>query len=260
MKANSHVRRTAGPRNPVPFLTRQVIRIISITLAVSAVFGLTLSSDSIQRTLAGQRTSFVIASQGSVSTISAPKPFVDPGPGTLGNFDTLGLSGTTSPTSVSPSLVAANLTFSTLTRGAGLTQGAASNAFTSSSWQTAAALVVAGNTDYYEFTMTPTAGYEFSVSALRVGLQRSSTGPAIVEVRSSADSYATSLGTFGVTTSLLTFTADLAATPDLQDRTSPLTFRFYGYGASAAGGTLRIQRVISPLMLGVEVDGTVESR
>jgi hypothetical protein len=198
---------------------------------------------------------YILAAYGGSSGRTSQTAFTDAGPGSLGNYATVGLSGMSAPATVSPSNVATNVTFSTLSRGAGLSAAATSDAFNSSSWPPT---YIAGNTDYYEFTIAPTFGYKFSASELRVGLQRSSSGPDKAELRSSLDSYSSTIGSLlSVGTGLATFTINLSSVSGLQNRTSPVTFRIYGYGATAAGGTLRIQRVTSPGMVGLEVDGTV---
>jgi hypothetical protein len=198
---------------------------------------------------------YILAAYGGSSGRTSQTAFTDAGPGSLGNYATVGLSGMSAPATVSPSNVATNVTFSALSRGAGLSAAATSDAFNSSSWPLT---YIAGNTDYYEFTIAPTFGYKFSASELRVGLQRSSSGPDKAELRSSLDSYGSTIGSLlSVGTGLATFTINLSSVSGLQNRTSLVTFRIYGYGASAAGGTLRIQRVTSPGMVGLEVDGTV---
>ena len=118
--------------------------------------------------------------------------------------------------------------------------------------------MIAGNTDYYEFTITPDSCRKFSASELRVGLARSATGPASAELRSSLDSYGSTIGSvITVPTTLATFTINLSLVSGLQNQTSAVIFRIYGYNASGATGTMRIQNVASPVMVGLEVDGTV---
>ncbi|MDW8309920.1 MAG: kelch repeat-containing protein, partial [Verrucomicrobiales bacterium] len=202
---------------------------------------------------------FDLSAVGTTSGLIAQVQFTDASPGSLGNYATAGLPNSPVPTSVSPSNVAAGVTFSNLTRGSGLTPEGTADAFNSSSWPTTSTLTISGNTDYYEFTITPNPCRKFSASELRVGLQRSSNGPKKVELRSSLDSYATTIGSVIdlSTTSLTTFTINLSPVAGLQNRSSAVTLRIYGYDANSAPGTLRIQRVITPPMVGLEVDGTV---
>ena len=179
-------------------------------------------------------------------------------PGSLGNYATTGLSGVT--VSIAPSNVATNTTFSNLTRGSGLTATSVTNAFNSSGWTTSA---TPDANDYYEFTITPNAAHQFSASELRVGLQRSSTGPANVVLRTSLDSFATNVGPV-ITPPIApaataTSVIDLTPVSGLQNSSTPVTLRLYGYGAGSSAGTLRIERVTTVPMVGLEVDGSVTS-
>ncbi|HKP69693.1 MAG TPA: YDG domain-containing protein, partial [Pyrinomonadaceae bacterium] len=200
------------------------------------------------------RMTFVVGVRGLTSGRTAQTTFTDASPGTLGNFATLGLSGAT--VSVAPSNLATNISFSNLTRGTGLTAASLTNAFNSSGWTTSA---TPDANDYYEFTITPNAGFAFSTSELRIGLQRSSTGPPNLVLRSSLDSYASNIGPVIAppTGSTATTTIDLSPVAGLQNAMAPVTLRFYGYGASSGAGTLRIERVTSVPMVGLEVDGNV---
>jgi Tol biopolymer transport system component len=199
---------------------------------------------------------YILAAKGERTGWTAQTAFTDASPGSLGNYATQGLSGIT--TTVAPSNVAANVSFSNLTRGVGLAAESAADGFNSSSWPLTSSLTVGGNTDYCEFTIAPNAGFKFNASELRVGLQRSGAGPAKAELRSSLDSYGSTIGSvISVGTGLATFTINLVSISGLQNQTAAVTFRIYGYNATSNGGTLRIQRVASPAMVGLEVDGTV---
>ena len=93
-------------------------------------------------------------------------------------------------------------------------------------------------TNYFTFTLTPSAGYSLSVTSVSFGSRSTTTGPTAFSLRSSADSYAGSLlgGSLnndsnwyssGNQSVSLTFS-------------SATTFRLYASGASSSGGTLRI--------------------
>ncbi|MEQ1606899.1 MAG: kelch repeat-containing protein [Pyrinomonadaceae bacterium] len=200
--------------------------------------------------------SFVLTAAGLSSGRTAQTTFTDASPGSLGNYATQGLPNSPAPTSVSPSNVASNVTFSTLTRGSGLSLSGAANAFSSSNWTGAAS---PDANDYYEFTIAPNAGYQFSASELRIGLQRSGTGPTSAVVRSSLDGYTANIGSvISVPTSTGTFTINLSTTTGLQNSVSPVTVRIYGYGASNSVGTMRVERVTGGTpMVGIELDGSV---
>ncbi|MBN2777574.1 MAG: T9SS type A sorting domain-containing protein [Bacteroidales bacterium] len=129
----------------------------------------------------------------------------------------------------------ANLTSSTITRGAGLTASANGGRFNATSWAlTSIANAVSGN-DYMEFTITPNSGYQFSVSSIVVQWQRSSTGNTAIALRSSVDSYSTDLDAVkSVTdnTSTQTFTWTFTQA----NSSTAVTYRLYSY-AEATGGS-----------------------
>ena len=230
----SHASRTTARTSRFNFHLTSLIIIIAVTLSSPAS----------------------IKTRGQTADHTAQTTVKDLSPGSLGNYATLGLTGATA--SVTPSNVATNATFSNLTRGSGLTAASVTNAYNSSGWTTAA---TPDANDYYEFTISPNAGFQFSAAELRVGLQRSSTGPANVVLRSSLDAYASNIGSVisppispaPVATSVV----DLSTVAGLQNSTSPVTLRLYGYGASSGAGTFRIERVTSVPMVGLEVDGTI---
>lgn len=128
----------------------------------------------------------------------------------------------------------ANLSSSTISRGAGLTASTNANRFNATSWATGSiANAVTGN-DYMEFTITPNAGYQFSVSSIVIQLQRSATGNTVLALRSSVDGYATDLDaqkavTDNTTTQTFTFTFAQA------NSTSAVTYRLYSYAEATTG-------------------------
>lgn len=88
-----------------------------------------------------------------------------------------------------------NIGISTITRGAGLTASNNGGRFNATNWATTSiANAVAGN-DYMEFTISPTSGCSFSITAIDINLQRSSTGGRGIAIRSSADGFTTNLDT-----------------------------------------------------------------
>ncbi|WP_100611171.1 T9SS type A sorting domain-containing protein [Confluentibacter lentus] len=87
--------------------------------------------------------------------------------------------------------------------------------------------------DYFEFTITPNAGYEIDFGNFVYTSQASAGGPTLFAFRSSLDGYTSNIGTpsSGGTTINLT---------PYQNITSPITFRFYAWGAGAGTGTFSI--------------------
>ena len=89
------------------------------------------------------------------------------------------------------------------------------------------------NNKYFTITFTPGDGFEMDLASLAFNVMRDgATVPRGYGVRSSADNYASTLSTAVVGTTKPTFTpvsVDLSAAA-FQDRTDPLTFRFYVFG------------------------------
>ncbi len=129
----------------------------------------------------------------------------------------------------------ANLSVSTISRGAGLNPGLNGNRFNATGWAaTNIANAVAGD-DYMEFTITPNATYEFDVTTIDVNFQRSGTGPRGIALRSSLDGYAANIDTEKVIVdsgAVQTFTFTVNQTGNA----TAVTYRVYGW-AEAGGGT-----------------------
>ncbi len=127
----------------------------------------------------------------------------------------------------------ANVTVSGIGRGPGISPVTTANAYNASNWNLAA--IDMG--DYYEFTITPNAGYKLSFTNFVYSGLASGTGPVSFAFRSNAnsDNYVTNIGSpiaAGTTISL--------AGAAYQNLTSSITFRFYAWGGSNAAGTYRI--------------------
>jgi hypothetical protein len=112
-----------------------------------------------------------------------------------------------------------------------------------------ASLSVSGSS-YFQFTLTPAAGYYVALDELSFGTRSTGTGPTTYALRSSKDNYASNIATGSIATnstwSLKTnsFSAVYSATG------TAITYRLYGYGGSGAqSGTVvwRIDDVILSL-------------
>ena len=152
--------------------------------------------------------------------------------GQIITFDFIGLAGT--ETTATSNFNNANLTTSTISRGAGLTASGNGDRFNATSWAvTSIANAVSGN-DYMEFTITPNSGYQFDVSSIVIQWQRSGTGNTAISLRSSVDGYASDLGgiktvTDNTSTQTFTFTFTQA------NSSSAVTYRLYSYAEATAG-------------------------
>ena len=136
----------------------------------------------------------------------------------------------------------ANVSTANLTLGS-VTPAANGNRFGGSNWfdtgDTAAgstlAESIAGN-DYIQFVVTPNAGFSFTPTSLVFTWDRSATGPDDVTLRSSADSFSTDLGTVtGIVSAA--FASNTITITGLTELTTATTFRLYGHGGTATGGT-----------------------
>lgn len=179
------------------------------------------------------------------------------------SWNTTGNAGTeTSEPSISNS---AFLTSANLTLGAGVTAAGNGNRFGGTGWfdtgDTAVgstlAESVSGN-DYIQFIVTPTAGSQFTATSFDFIWDRSGTGPNSVTLRSSFDGFASDLGTLtGLTAS--TSTVRSIGISTLVDVTVPVTFRLYGYGGTATGGTAGFDTVASAPLANVILNGTASA-
>jgi hypothetical protein len=176
------------------------------------------------------------------------------------SWNTFGNTGTetTEPSIANdPSIAAANLTQGTITAAAN------SNRFGGSGWfntgNTAGgntlAEAVAGN-DYIQFVVSPSSGFSFTPTSLVFIWDRSGTGPSNVTLRSSADGFTTDLGTVtGIASGA--FATNTINISGLTNLTSATTFRLYGYGATATGGTGGFDTTTSVTTPNVVFNGTV---
>jgi len=162
----------------------------------------------------------------------------------------------TSAANPAPSGTIANITVSDISIGNTLgtvatfiSTGSASSGYTGASGQYNAgnaARIGALNTGasgsaYFEFTVTPDAGYSIALSAISFGTRSTNTGAAAYSLRSSADNYATEIAGGDITVSGNPWA--LKSNSELTFATTnnnPVTFRLYGYGGagSPASGTI----------------------
>ena len=141
----------------------------------------------------------------------------------------------TNPNTANPyttgQVVAANITVSGIGRGTGIAGTNANNRYNANGWSTGTLDV----NDYFEFTLTPNTGFAINFVSFVYAGQASGDGPTAVAFRSSADGFASNIGTptVGGTTISLSAAA-------FQNRTAATTFRLYGFSAITASGTFSI--------------------
>ena len=125
-----------------------------------------------------------------------------------------------------------------IVRGPGITPNAGLNSINSAGWTTSASIDV---NDYYGFTITPDPGFVMDLTALDFTQRASGTGPTDWELRSSVDSFATSIAS-GATSieANLRLHVDLSSVAALQDLTVPVTLRIFADRSPSLLGTWRL--------------------
>lgn len=98
---------------------------------------------------------------------------------------------------------------------------------------------------YFQFSLTPNAGYSLNISSLVLRMRRSNTGtpsgsgPRAWSLRSSVDGYAADIASGTITHNYANYTVNPGFV--FATLTSSVTFRLYGYNASVgAGGNSRL--------------------
>lgn len=179
--------------------------------------------------------------------------------GQLLQWNTFGNAGTET---TEPSVFNnANISSSTLTQGT-ITPAANANRFGGSNWFNTGNTVggntlaeaVAGN-DYIQFVVTPNFGFSFTATSFVFSWDRSGTGPQNVTLRSSVDGFAADLGTVAPVAAVGTF--NTITIIGVSNVTTATTFRLYGYGATATGGTGGFD--VATNVVNVQLNGTTAS-
>lgn len=167
----------------------------------------------------------------AVTTVDAPAS----GCAFTGALATYTLTAETgSQTQSNASATATGVVAGALTRASGLTATSGAGSINSSGWPTSAARDL---TKYYAFSVAPPAGCALDLTSVAIDTKSSGTGPATLSLATCADS-------FGATTPV---TANVASTvtTSVTNQSGTLEIRIYGYGGTAASGTMRIQNTLT---------------
>ncbi len=131
----------------------------------------------------------------------------------------------------------ANFSAPILTRGAGVTATTGAGSMNASGWYSSGTPTTIddaiANNDYYEFTVNTLNCFFFNPTTINIVLRSSATGPGLATLRSSADGFGADIGTVNITTTSTEYAFSDVISPNSQST----TFRLYGYGAAAGGGT-----------------------
>ena len=123
---------------------------------------------------------------------------------------------------------------------------------------TSAAAAIAGN-KYFEFTLTPEAGYQFTLDSIAFDVTRGGgSTPRGYVLRSSVDNFTADLAGGDLTTARPTYTpVSVTLGSTYADLTTPVTFRFYNY-APAAGNSIDYDNIsLSGTITAVPEPGTL---
>jgi hypothetical protein len=132
-----------------------------------------------------------------------------------------------------------------LTLGVGVISDANGNRFGGRAWfdagdsaaGTTLAESITGN-DFFQFIMTPNANTSINLTSFDFRWDRSGTGPDSVALRSSLDGFAADLGQVtGMVSGGAATTTDRTINLALNNITTGVTFRLYGFNATNSTGT-----------------------
>ncbi|WP_460575043.1 YDG domain-containing protein, partial [Flavobacterium koreense] len=180
------------------------------------------------------------ASSGNYSLTQPTGLIANITPPALLQWNTFGNAGTeTTEPSVynNVNVTAANLTQGTITAAGNPNRFGGSGWFNTGNTAAGSTLTeaIAGN-DYVQFVVTPNSGYTFTATSFSFLWDFSGTGPRSVTLRSSADGFASDLGTLNNLTASTSVFRTISIT-SLVNVSTPTTFRLYGFGGTNTGGT-----------------------
>lgn len=152
--------------------------------------------------------------------------------GVLGTWSFAGQPGTQASTAAASS--APGVMASGISRAPALMAAAGTGSISAGNWPTGSQL---DSQSYFTLALTGPSGCTLEVSTLAIDAKSSTTGPASAAVGTSADAFA---HTVAVSTS-----APSMPSLAVMSTTGNLEIRIYGFAATATGGTLRIQNMLS---------------
>ncbi|OQY57493.1 MAG: hypothetical protein B6245_16730 [Desulfobacteraceae bacterium 4572_88] len=123
-----------------------------------------------------------------------------------------------------------NGSLSNMTQGEGLTDECpcADDVFWANHWMEATIADALTKNDFFEFTLSPDAGYQITLEDIKFKDQASSKGPTNYVIRSSLDNYASDIFTEPTHSSLALQTLAFSGA-NFTNQTTPITFRFYAF-------------------------------
>lgn len=131
-----------------------------------------------------------------------------------------------------------NITVSGIGRGSGIGGATGNDRYNTSGYSVGSATLVSD--EYFEFKLTPNAGYKIDFNDFEFTIQKSNSGPATFAVRSNLDLFSSDLQVYSYSTSsAVTKTETLLLSGNEFDNiTFPIIFRIYGYNAGSGTGSI----------------------
>jgi hypothetical protein len=127
--------------------------------------------------------------------------------------------------------VNANITVSGIGRGTGITGTNANNRYNANGWNSP----TLNTADFFNFTLTPNAGFEIDFTNFVYVGEASGTGATSFAFRSSLDGFTSNIGTPTATGTTISLGAGT-----YQNINTSVEFRLYGWGASSGTGTFSV--------------------
>lgn len=111
---------------------------------------------------------------------------------------------------------------------------------------------------YYQFTLTPAAGYSVIVTSIKFGIRSTSNGPTTYSLRANSNNYTSSLASGSSSASWVS--RQNTGLNIISSTGTPITFRLFGYGGTGSftGGAINWQ--IDDVQITVSVVGTPDYR
>jgi hypothetical protein len=139
-----------------------------------------------------------------------------------------------SQTTTNSSSTATGVTAGAIGRASGLTVNTGADSMNASNWPTAAQR---DGSKFFTFSITPPAGCSLDLTSASIDAKASATGPTKASIGTDADAFAQE--------SSVSTSAPGDATMSVTSSTSAVEIRIYGWSASSAGGTMRLEGTLA---------------
>ncbi|MFY8213176.1 MAG: beta strand repeat-containing protein, partial [Flavobacterium sp.] len=241
---NALVNQTIGAADYSPGATSATSGTNAITYTSSNTAVATITAGSLIQ-IVGAGTTTITASQAASTNYNAAADVIQSLTVTLAPIT---LATWNFTTNVSPASVPLNVTISNLAQGNNngtttiLSATSASSGYSGASGTNNAGAAAragvlstgANGSAYFEFTITPTSGYYFSLKGISFGSRGTSTAPVAYVLRSSVDSYGSDLVTGSLSVNSTWGLYSNSTINSISSVGSAITYRIYGYNGTGS--------------------------